>query len=252
MFKKSVLTLSLALVLTSPALASQADIDAELNSYIATFSGNDEGAERLVLEKLVWAGYSSEALFDVIAKKLRSVKAAKDGDSKRYAKWYTRALSMSGNDKYLEVLEDVASTSENKKIREYAQRSISTLATYKNWNTVISSGLETAPDGRLEETRVMNMMNAEDSELFRLGAKRLYHGHSGDQVLVNEAKKVLAREWRLIDINDDPHFDAVAWLMKGIALSGDASAIPLLEEIKKEAKIKKVQKYAKKALKSLR
>jgi hypothetical protein len=233
-------------------MASQADIDAELNSYIAAFKSNNDGAERPVLEKLVWAGYSSEALYDVIADKLQSVKAADDGDSKRYAKWYTRALAMSGNDKYRPVLEDVASTSENKKIREYAQRSINTLATYERWNPVISAGLEAAPDGRLEETRVMNMMNAKDSELFRIGAKRLYNGHSGDQVLVDEGKRILAREWRLIDINDDPHFDAVAWLMKGVALSGDTSVIPLLEEIQREAKIKKVQKYAKKALKSLR
>jgi hypothetical protein len=241
-FKKSILAMSLAIVSTAPAMASQADLDAELNSYIAAFKGNNDDAERLVLEKLVWAGYSSEALYDVIADKLQSVKAADDGDSKRYAKWYTRALAMSGNDKYRAALEDVASTSENKKIREYAQRSIATLATYERWNPVISAGLEAAPDGRLEETRVINMMNAKDSELFRIGAKRLYNGHSGDQALVDEAKRVLAQEWRLIDVNDDPHFDAVAWLMKGIAASGDTSAIPLLEEIKQQAKIKKVQK----------
>jgi hypothetical protein len=148
-------------------------------------------------------------------------------------------------------LKDVVSTSKNKKAREQAEVALQRIDVYKAWNPVISAGLEDAPTGRLEETRVKNMMNAEDFLLVRIGAKRLFNAHLQDQELVNVAKQRLATEWRLVDEDNDPQLDSVAWLIKAIGAAGDKSVVPLLKEIENGSNIKKVKKYAKKTIKIL-
>lgn len=237
--------------LSIPATALQEEIEAEISEYIAVFKANDNDAERVVMDKLVWAGYSSEALYDVIAAELTLVKNSKEKAAKRQAFWYAKALSMSGNDKYRAILKEVASTSSNKKAREHAEISLGRLSVYKAWNPVISAGLEDAPLGRLEATRVKNMINADDFLLVRIGAKRLFRAHLQDTELVEVAKNRLTSEWRLVDEENDPQLDSVAWLIKAIGAAGDKSAVPLLKEIESGSNIKKVKKYAKKTLKIL-
>lgn len=249
--KISLFAVLMASTLSGQLMALQEDIDAEITNYIAVFKGNDNDEERRVMDKLVWAGHSSEALYDVIAEELASVKDAKDKESKRSAFWYAKALSMSGNDKYRTLLKDVATTSKNKKAREQAEVALQRIDVYKSWNPIISAGLKEAPAGRLEETRVKNMMNAQDFLLVRIGAKRLFNAHREDQELVNVAKQRLATEWRLVDEDNDPQLDSVAWLIKAIGAAGDTSVIPLLREIKNGSNIKKVKKYATKTIKLL-
>ena len=250
--KKTLITAFVASsVLGVQVTASQADIDAEIARYIDVFNTQNHAVERLVMNKLVWAGYSSESLYDVIATKLESVKNADDKESKRQASWYAKTLSMSGNEKYRAVLQDVATNSDNKKVRERAAAALDRLALYKVWNPIISAGLEQAPAGLLEETRVKNMLTTNEHELLRIGVKRLYYAHLENTELVNLAKQRLASEWRLVDESNDFQLDSVAWLIKTIGAAGDASVIPLLEEIQNGSDIKKVKKYAKKTIKIL-
>lgn len=249
-FKIALTSVFLASTISTQVIASQADIDAEIAGYIATFKANDFAAERKVMDKLVWAGYSSESLYDVIAADLKSVKNAKDKQLKKQSSWYAKILATSGNDKYRTILKDVAANG-NKKAKKHAMLSLERLATYKVWNPIISAGLIDAPSGKLEATRVNNMLKASDYELLRIGAKRLYRAHPKDQRLLAVAKQRLTKEWSLAEKGNGHQLDAIAWLIKAVAETGDTSLIPLLEDITNNSKIKKVKGYAEKYLKLL-
>lgn len=232
-------------------MAAQSDIDAEISQYIAIFEADDLLAERKVMDKLNWAGHTSEALYDVIEKELNLIKNADDKESKRQASWYAKSLSTSGNDKYRETLKDVAANSSNKKARKHAAIALDRIDVYKTWNSVISANLADAPVGRLEEARIKNMLNSDDYELVRVGAKRISFEHYQDQELIELSKARLTKEWRLVSQDNTYQLDAVAWLIRNIGSANDTSGLPLLNEIKNESKIKKLRKYAAKSIKVL-
>ena len=226
--------------------ATQADLDAELDGYVATFESNNFQQQRRVMDKLIWAGITSPRLYDVIERKLYDLKGASDKAGKEQAAWYAKTLALSGNDKYRSSLNDIAENADAKKIRKHAVLSLERLGKYQRWNPVISAGLENAPSGMLEETRVKNMLATDDYELLRIGAKRVYHGHKTDQELVAMARKRLEQEWVSADNSNNDQIDAIAWLIKVMAESGLKDNKPLLDQIAAESDSKKVRKYAKK------
>lgn len=226
--------------------ATQEDLDSDIAHYQKIFGGSNFQKQRRALESLSWSGVSSPKVYDLIESKLKTLKNADSKAKVQEASWFSKALAYSGSDKYKNTLTDLASEAKSKKVRKYAEQSLTNLEQYKSWNSIISSNLAMAPTGRLQQTRVTNMLNASDLWLVRLGAKRVYHGHKSDQELISIAAKRLTSEYPLAKKSNDAQIDAIAWLIKALAESGEKQYQPLLKKIAKESKVKKVKKYAKK------
>lgn len=240
----SLFTAILLVTYSGHVRAESTELKAELAEYVAIFKGDNFPQQRRVMDKLIWAGYSTPELFDVVAESLVRVQSSKSKADTEKAAWLAKTLALSGNEKYRPVLESAANNAKSKKVRKHAQLALDRIAIYSQWNPVISAGLEYSPMGRLEETRVINMLNATDYALVRMGAKRVYYGHTTDNELVSLAQRRLSQEWASADGANDEQIDAIAWLIKAMAEASNKSAKPLLQQIAKQAKVGKLRKYA--------
>ena len=86
-------------------------------------------------------------------------------------------------EQYRSVLQDIAKNADAKKVRKYAEQALDSLSDYSKWNPIIGANVAAAPQGRLQQHRVANMLAANDPMLVRLGAKRVYHGNKNDAEL---------------------------------------------------------------------
>lgn len=245
-FLRPLFLIALLIFSVSPAWASQADLDAEISSYVEAFQGPSFEAKRKIMERMEWSGHTSTKLFDSIEVALNDSLAQSGKDAKKQSMWYIKTLALSGEPKYRTVLSDLAENADSKKVAKRAKAELVRWEKYQRWNSVIAAGLDKAPAGRLEQTRVENMLNASDPELLRIGAKRLFREFLSDGALVSIGTQRLEKEAQNIDSNDGHQIDAIAWLIKSVGDSGGEPGKRLLSQIAENTKIKKVRKYAKK------
>jgi len=232
------------------AFASQADLQKEENHYSDVFSGSNTIKQRSVMQRLVWSGFSSPMIFDSVAQKLSNNLETEDKEKVENASWHAKTLALSGNSKYRALLTQASTSAKSSKLKKHAKLSLDRLNKYVKWNPIISQGLTSAPNGQLEQTRVANMLNADDYELVRLGAKRAYKEFSDNTQIVSIVIKRLESEVN-ISKNEDMRIDATAWMLKVIGGTGNSQYKDVLETVIANNKNKKVRKYAKKAMKSL-
>jgi len=234
---------------TQVTIATQADVDKEINKYSKAFASDDFALHRHTMAKLEWAGLSSPVIFDYIADKLRAAKNSSNKIEIEQASWYAKGLAFSGNANYRSLMVDVSENASSPKLRKYTKKSLARLDKYIQWNPVISNNFSAAPTGKLEEQRIKNMLSASNLELVRLAAKRVYHAHSSDFSLVSEAAKRVEREMAN-QHEEGIQIDTLSWLLKAIGNSGNPEYKELLTNVSKTAKVSKVRKYAKKALRN--
>ncbi len=240
-------SLLLASLSLSPlALAGQSDLDKETSRYVRVLSGDDFIAQKEFLKRLSWAGVSSPEVYDLIADKLVSLKNVEDKAGKDQAAWFAKALGYSGNEKYRAVLQDMADNASAKKLRKYGAEGLANLDKYRSLNPIISANEKIAPEGRLMQHRITNMMNSNDYWLVKLGAKRAHKAFLGDKKLTAVAAKRLKAEYKNASKDNGEQIDSIAWMIKVVGDSGDTSYRPLLNAITSGASNKKVKKYAKK------
>ena len=235
--------IAFASIFVNTALAN--NLNQEINGYIDVFKGNNFAKQRKVIDKLAWAGISDSRLYDLMAAKLDSTMSSDDKIGVDQASWFAKGLARSGNKKYIADLERVSKQAAHKKTRKYAANSIATLNKYSEWNPIIAKGLSNTASGKLEQARVKNMLNSSNYGLMTIGAKRVYYGHNSEKPLAALASKRLMEEYQSVAGNKDG-IDAVAWLIKALAETGDSSHKSTLVKIAETAKDKKVKKYAKK------
>ena len=231
------------------ALADQADLDAELSNYVAVINGDDFEAEKATMETLRWSGISDAKVYGLIADKLAGIKENKE--QRKKAAWYAKALGFSGDDQYRPLLESILSGNSPKNVKKYASIGLKHLANHKSWNAIISQGTAAAPSGKLDETRVANMLRADNYELMRLGAKRIANANKGNEMLIDIAAARLEKEWPSVNEETPAQLDGVAWLLRAIGTSRSGAHKPLLEKVAAGTDNKKIKKYVKKALKEM-
>lgn len=236
----------------SATYAAGSPYQREIDEYVEIFSGGSFHAHKKAMDKMVWAGISSPRVFDPIANQLESLKNSTEGEKIQAASWYAKWLALSGNKKYRPLLESIAGgEGAHKKLRKHANTALERLDKYAGWNPVISKGLSAYRGNDLEAQRVKNMLGASDYELLKIGAKRVYHGHSTDDKLISMAASRLGSEWKNIDASNKAQIDTLTWLIKVVGVTGGSKYKSLLQDIEANASHKKVRKYATKYLKSL-
>ena len=228
--------------------ASQLDLDREIAQYTQLFSKDDVENQRVKIDELAYKGISSPQVYDLVAKKLEAY-TFDEKDAEKSA-WYAKALAASGDLKYKVLLSNIRDNSGSGKIRRYAKQSLLRLENHKRWNPIISANTVNAPDGGLEQQRLINMLGAPDLELVRLAAKGVYKKHSKNNAVVDAAAKRLESEFAGYRKGDTMQMDVLSWLTKGVGLAADQEHKALLTTISKTAKKGKLKKYAKQGLKN--
>jgi len=98
-----------------------------------------------------------------------------------------------------------------------------------------------------EEKRYAGMLGSGSSIDIRNAAKNLYHRYSSSHYLASVAEQSLLKNYKL-QTRDSMHVDAMAWLCKSLARTGDSRFSSTLQTVADSAPSRKVRKYAQKSL----
>lgn len=98
-----------------------------------------------------------------------------------------------------------------------------------------------------EVKRYAAMFQSTSSVNIRNAAKNLYYRHSDNAYLASEAERCLLNNYTLKP-RDNMHVDAMAWLCKALARTGDSRFVETLTKVAETAPSRKVKKYAQQSL----
>lgn len=98
-----------------------------------------------------------------------------------------------------------------------------------------------------EVKRYASMFQSTSSVNIRNAAKNLYYRHSDNAYLASEAERCLLNNYTLKP-RDNMHVDAMAWLCKALARTGDSRFVETLTKVAETAPSRKVKKYAQQSL----
>ncbi|MDH5736980.1 MAG: hypothetical protein OEZ23_01655 [Gammaproteobacteria bacterium] len=216
----------------------------ESQKFINYFSNSERGDIRSIVEDMYWSGITDARLYNMIEKE---VKASYQDDSKAAQEinsWLVKALAISGNKKYLATLQDIETNANSKKLRKHTTNAIEMLNEYSVWVPIMNKGVSDLSESKRDRKRVQNMLESNNSEMIRIGAKRVYHDYTSDAALLASVEKSLLLNHSKSD--DSVHVDAMAWLIKALAESLNNKYKSSLEKVAAETTNKKIRKYAEK------
>lgn len=216
----------------------------ESQPFIDYFNKNHRANIKSKVDELYWSGISDTRLFDIIESELKSGYMDNSKMALETNSWLVKGLAVSGNRKYIKTMEEIIQSSSPKKLKKHTENAIATLEQYSVWLPIMNKGIENVPISKRSAKRVQNMLESDNSEMIRIGAKRVYHHHIDDKSLVAAAGKSLIKNFN--NSNESVHVDAMAWLIKALAQSRDSKHKETLNRVAQEGSNKKIVKYAKK------
>ncbi len=233
----------LCLIITAagPLLASE--------SYLVQLLDSGSRLDRVKGAKLVYHNkIQNDKIFDLVEKQLLNGYEKNNNNPEQVDElsWYCKALSTSGNAKYLEALKTVGLHAPSDKVKKYAQQAYYTLES----KTVASSVSlpPTAPpkDMSSEEKRVHKLLLSGRLNDIREAAKLLSKRKVTHPFLYDMAAQILSEGYNKKS-HQHSHVDTMAWLCKAIGASGDQQHLPLLDTIAQSATNNKLKEYGRKA-----
>jgi hypothetical protein len=131
-----------------------------------------------LVQTLKWTGVDDLQLFDTLHGELQryieKAAALSRVPSSRMAEhlsWLAQGLAISGRDKYVESIDELANMRLTSKVRRHATNSLKVLPQFQQWNPDINKDLAGVPLVDLMRFRTINMLNSSYPELPRVGAK---------------------------------------------------------------------------------
>ena len=244
-YRFAVRSLLLALGL-SATLAAYAEPQTP-EEFVKIFQSGTQVEQEKAAEALEWAGISSPQLFDLVeAVALKTLPQSTDKVTINFESYLVKALGYSGNEKYRPTIQKIIAEAHDKKLKKYGQQALATLPTYTKYNSII------APKPWPENThpsinqRIVNMLNSDDTELVRLGAKRVHNTLNYAPELLVALNAVVERNYK--SKLDDERLDAIAWAAKALAGSRQAEYKATIQKMATGSTEKKLQSYGKKYL----
>lgn len=222
--------------------------DKFVEMFTPNFASGDVGQIKAAADTLAFAGVSDPKLYDVAEKRLMQVYSDTSKAGLQVSGWLIKAISYSGNTKYLGSLQQIVDTSSAKRVRRYAEGGIATLNEYARWNPEISAGLGNLTGRAAERKRVENMLNSQQFDLLRLGAKLAYKNYTHDEGVMNLVEKQLLQYYETT--GDKVFVDAMGHLCKALGGSGNPAYRETMEKVANAAAEKKVRKYGARYLKN--
>ncbi len=162
--------------------------------------------------------------------------------------WFCKALASSGNEKYLETVQKVANHADDPKLQRYAQQSIGTFPFHKKRNRIMSQANEYVDQGfDVESAQFAVMLRADAFVIKRDAAKKIVRATFVDPRLFDIVEQELVKGLSGETNNDKTYVDAMAWMCKALAASGDQKYSKTLRLIADEGSNPKLQRYAEQA-----
>ncbi|VUD68862.1 hypothetical protein TDB9533_04221 [Thalassocella blandensis] len=224
---------------------------ADIQHYVSLVESGKPTMLKEAAQNLEWAGLDDPRIFDPIEQEVLALHAKGEQLDKYQMDlmaWLIKALSFSGQDKYLATVEKVAKENDLPKVKKYAKLAQPNFPQYKKWNPIINSVEKYNEKETAEINRFANMLRSDDFELMRLAAKRIHYKHIYNPFLLS----VLAEKVKAM-VSHEPQngteTDAIAWMTKALAGSREEQYKPVVEDMAKNAKYAKLKSYAKKYLK---
>jgi len=239
---KKLLSLIAFLCLCNVAFA--ATMEEDVASYSQAFA-EGKNISPATLESLAWKGISDPRVFDLIERRVldRAEEGLTDRRIKNEVALYMRALGYSGQPKYIPTLERYR----NEVAYEgYVRDALADLPKYQRWNPIISNRANFDSRYSDEVNRIRNMLMADDFDLKKIGAKRVYYQNKDEVLLEALAEQIRATYMS----NDERNGDSIAWMVKALGSARQEKYRPLIEEVAANAPDNTIVRHARKALKN--
>lgn len=245
---RNVINIILLSLLASSVYALPTSAEKDLERYIKIFNSSDTLEQKKAAQTLEWAGFNDPRLFDLIdVKLLAGYKTAFNKDDVDYYAWLSKALSFSGQSKYVETLKKVSKDSRSSKLKKYAVIALEALPKYTNWNPQIINETLWNPTLDVETNRLLSIINSDDLALKRLSAKRSHYSHNYTPILLDTFQLQLLANYQTPS-RDRLFVDTWAWVTKALAGSALLQYEGTVSKVANGANNRQLQKYAKKYL----
>jgi hypothetical protein len=242
--RNRLLSIAICLALFAANAGANDVVDQQIADMIPVFESGNLANVKLEAEKLAWSGLSTPTLFDVIEQRLVAVAGDTSKPGLQLTGWLIKALSYSGDTRYLSTLESLQGSSA-RKVRNYAIEGSERLEMYRELNPVLAANITGNTLAQVERQRVGNLLQSTNYEALRLGAKRVASAYRDDAELLGLARQRLLEEYTK-GLNDKVYMDTMAWLVKALAESGDSAYRATLEEVANTTSDRKLAKRARK------
>lgn len=238
------------LFFTPTEIKASMDRSKEVRQYIEILNSGTLSRQINAAKEITNSGLSDPELFDLINTQLLDNYLESSGtDHGDYMAWLCKALASSGLDKYKPTLEKIVETTKDSKLERYAMQSLEKFEEYAEINKIISDEGNASPDRDPEVTKIINMLKSDMMKLKRDAAKMVTRKDYSDPAIYEIINDDLLAGYT--SANDDLTVDAMSWLCKALATSGNPQHKVTLSEIAENAGNSKLAKYANKALKSM-
>lgn len=215
--------------------------------FVQIFQSGNQIQQQKAAEALEWAGISSPKLFDLIEDiTLKTLPKSTDKATINFEAYLVLALGYSGNEKYRSTIQTVIAKAPHKKLKKYGKEALVTLPTYTKLNAIIAPKPWPENVHPSLNQRIINMLQSDDTNLMRLGAKRVHNALNYSPELLAALNTAIEKNYAS-KLNGD-RLDAVAWLCRALAGSREVKYKATIEKVAKSATEKKLRNYATKYL----
>lgn len=221
--------LALALIASASQLAAAATAEEDVAHYVTAVNG-PLSVRIKAIDELAWKGISDPRVFDPIEQRVLAESAnGFAGIDPNDIEHDIRALSFSGQAKYMGTLSKVAADS---RYARTVRTGMTDLPHYQAWNPVISNRATWDPNLSDDDNRLINMLHSNDFVLKRLAGKRMYFENKDPAVLEAAAAAIKAS---FHDKHSGDDADGLAWMIKGLGSAKQMQYRPLFVQIAAEA-----------------
>lgn len=237
-------------LITPAEINASMDRSKEVEQYIEILNSGTVSRQIGAAKEITRAGLSDPKLFDLINTQLLDNYLQSSGsDHVDYMAWLCKALASSGVSKYKPTLVKIAETTKDSKLERYARQSLELFEQYAEINKIVSDEGNASPGRDPEVTKIINMLTSNMMKLKRDAAKMVTRKDYSDPVIYEIINDELLTGYT--SATDKVAVDAMSWLCKALATSGNPLYKETLRKIVDDSGNSKLVKYAKKALKSM-
>ena len=237
----------------SPVFAQQEDRSGEINEYMKILNTGNSGQRARAAKSISTSGLTDKRLFDIINERLLNGYKVED-DSRNHISemvWYCKALASSGRMEYRSTIEQVAVSSNNRKLSKHAWKNVHLFAVFAERNELMKDK-SFADKGLSPDMALSIAMIKSDVLRFRKdGVKKLIKRRPADNEIYGIINEEIIKNLDSLS-NDRDYIDMMAWLCKALGESGMPQYRETLQKVFDESGNGKLKKYAKKSLERLK
>ncbi len=246
-----------AFTLTGSSLAQDYSSDG-INKLITMLNSDDIDKRTEAAIIVTRAIIDSPDLYTTIETSLKNgYNSSKDSKHIDEMSWLCKALAASGDSEYLELLEEVASNADSKKLQKYARQSAGQIDEYARRQNEIKKTASFDKNLSEVENKYISMLNTGDPAIVRDAAQYIYRSDKKINEAVYQAvdKRIHLMMPSKEDASPAPpswfYTDTVAWLCKALSASGNPQYVSTLEGVLSSTNNTSLQGHVRKALKEL-